>query len=279
MAQAPRRPVLLLFFILSLFIFPTRGDAMLEETFLYFPEKHLYATPAALGLAYREVHFPADDGTSLHGWYLPGEPDRPLLLFFHGNAGNISHRLDNLKHLRELGLSTFIFDYRGYGNSLGTISEQGTYSDARGALDYLLKHGWSADRMIYFGRSLGAAVALQMALENPPAALVMESPFTSVSAMGRHHYPLLSLLAGWLLQARYDNLRKIAELKAPLLILQGERDTIVPPGMAHQLYRKAPQPKQLIMLPDAGHNDTYDRDGDVYWRKWRELIDALAAKD
>mgnify|MGYP001178317179 FL=1 len=279
MIAAPRRTVLLLFSISFLFILPTRGNTMLEETFLYFPEKNLYANPATLDLAYRDVHFPADDGTTLHGWYLPGDPNKPLLLFFHGNAGNISHRLDNLKHLRELGLSTFIFDYRGYGNSLGTVSEQGTYSDARGALHYLLKQGWSAKRMIYFGRSLGAAVALKMALENPPAALVMESPFTSVSAMGRHHYPLLSLVAGWLVQARYENLLKIADLKAPLLIFQGERDIIVPPSMARQLYRKAPQPKQLIILPGAGHNDTYDTGGDAYWGKWQELINGLVTKN
>lgn len=261
----------------SLLLFPNRTNAMLEDHFLFFPENHIYATPAALNLEYREVLFTAEDATEIHGWYLPGEPDKPLVLFCHGNAGNISHRLDNLMLLHQLGLSTFIFDYRGYGKSQGTTSEEGTYSDVRGALRYLKEQGWSAKQMIYFGRSMGAGVALQLALEEPPAALVMESPFTSVSAMGRHHYPILSLVAGWLIQARYNNLQKIDRLMAPLLIFQGEKDWIVPPKMAEQLYRKAPQPKQLVILPGANHNDTYDVGGSFYWQHWRQLIDDLMA--
>ena len=262
----------------NLLFFPERVDAMLEDQFLFFPERLIYATPAALNLDYRDVRFPAEDATGLHGWYLPGEPDKPLVLFCHGNAGSISHRLDNLKLLNKHGLSIFIFDYRGYGNSLGTTTEQGTYSDVRGAFRYLVQQGWSADRMIYFGRSLGAGVALQLALEQPPAALVLESPFTSVAAMGRHHYPLLNLLVGWLVQARYDNLRKIEELKAPLWIFQGAKDRIVPPKMAEQLYRKAPQPKQLVLLPTADHNDTYEAGGELYWQHWRQLIDSIELK-
>lgn len=250
---------------------------MLEDQFLFFPERHIYATPAAINLEYREVIFPAEDGTQIHSWHIPGDPAKPLVLFCHGNAGNISHRIDNLKRLRDLGLNVFIFDYRGYGKSEGKTSEEGTYSDVRGALRHLEGQGWSADRMIYFGRSLGAGVALQLALEEPPAALVLESPFTSVSAMGRHHYPILSLVAGWLLQARYDNLKKIPQLKAPLLIFQGEKDWIVPPEMAERLYRKAPQPKQLIMLPNANHNDTYEAGGALYWQHWQRLIDKLMA--
>lgn len=248
---------------------------MLEHHFLFFPEQHIYATPEASGLEYLEVQFPAEDGTEIHGWYLPGEPGKPLVLFCHGNAGNISHRLDNLKLLHDLGLSTFIFDYRGYGKSQGTASEEGTYSDVRGALRYLKEQGWSTEQMIYFGRSMGAGVALQLALEEPPAALVLESPFNSVAAMGQHHYPLLALLAGWVIQARYDNLQKIDKLKTPLLIFQGDRDDIVPPEMAKQLYNKAPQPKQLVMLSGAGHNDTYDVGGEVYWQRWKQLIENL----
>lgn len=254
-----------------------RVDAMLEDQFLFFPEAHLYATPETLSLKYTEVYFPAEDNVRLHGWYLPGKPGKPLVLFCHGNAGNISHRIENLKHLNHLGVSTFIFDYRGYGKSQGTATEAGTYSDVRGALQYLRQQGWSPEQMIYFGRSLGAGIALQLALEDPPAALILESPFTSVSAMGRHHYPLLSLVAGWLIQARYDNLLKIGRLVSPLLIFQGKLDTIVPAQMARQLYRQAPQPKQLILLPGAGHNDTYTGGGELYWNTWQKLIDRLAA--
>lgn len=268
-------PLLLIFG--SLLLFSDRANAMLENHFLFFPEKHIYATPAALNLEYREVLFPAEDGTEIHGWYLPGDPGKPLVLFCHGNAGNISHRLDNLKLLRKLGLSIFIFDYRGYGKSQGTTSEEGTYSDVRGALRYLKQQGWSRKQIIYFGRSMGAGVILQLALEEPPAALVLESPFTSVAAMGRYHYPVISHLAGWVIQARYDNLQKIEKLKTPLLIFHGDRDNIVPPEMAEQLYEKAPQPKKMIMLPAAGHNDTYDAGGEFYWQHWQELIDKPAS--
>jgi len=256
-------------------LFPDQAKAMLEDHFLFFPERQIYATPAIFDLEYQDVHFTAEDATEIHGWYLPGDFQKPLVLFFHGNAGNISHRLDNLKLLRKLGLSIFIFDYRGYGKSQGKTSEEGTYSDARGALQYLKQQGWDTDQMIYFGRSMGAGVALQLALEEPPAALVLESPFTSVTAMGRYHYPLLSLLAGWLIQARYDNLEKIDKIKTPLLIFQGGKDAIVPPEMAEQLYNKARKPKQLIMLPAAGHNDTYEVGGSFYWQQWSLLINKL----
>ena len=256
-------------------LFPDQAKAMLEDHFLFFPERQIYATPAIFDLEYQDVHFTAEDATEIHGWYLPGDFQKPLVLFFHGNAGNISHRLDNLKLLRKLGLSIFIFDYRGYGKSQGKTSEEGTYSDASGALQYLKQQGWDTNQMIYFGRSMGAGVALHLALEEPPAALVLESPFTSVTAMGRYHYPLLSLLAGWLIQARYDNLEKIDKIKTPLLIFQGGKDTIVPPEMAEQLYNKARQPKQMILLPNAGHNDTYEVGGSFYWKQWSLLINKL----
>ncbi|MBE0595888.1 MAG: alpha/beta fold hydrolase, partial [Desulfuromonadales bacterium] len=148
-----------------------------EHQFLYFPTRTLVATPAAAGLPYEEVFFAAADGVRLHGWYLPGEPGRPALLFAHGNAGNISHRLENLRLFhQQLGVTVFIFDYRGYGQSEGRATEEGTYADARGALAWLRGRGWEAERLVYFGRSLGAAVALQLALEAPPAGVVLKPP-------------------------------------------------------------------------------------------------------
>ena len=208
--------------------FAPGSESAMEHHFIFFPDRPLVATPALYELPYEEVSFAAADGTRLHGWYLPGESDRPLVLFCHGNAGNISHRLDNLRQLRRLGLSVFIFDYRGYGSSDGKANEAGTYSDARGALAWLTNRGWSHQQIVYFGRSLGAAVAVQLALEYPPAGLILETPFTSIAAMGRHHNPILYLALGWLLDARYDNLAKIGRIHAPLLIFQGDRDSIVP---------------------------------------------------
>ncbi len=127
--------------------------------------------------------------------------------------------------------------------------------------------------MIYFGRSLGAAVAVQMALETPPAGLVLESPFPSIAAMGWHHNPLLYLLLGWwALDARYDNLGKIDRVRVPLLLFQGENDVIVPPQMARRLFERAHEPKTFFLIDGAGHNDTYDKGGAAYWRAWRRFL-------
>lgn len=268
-----------LLFLMSALLYLTCNahafDAM-DRHYIFFPERTLHATPEVAGLAYEEVHFPAADGVRLHGWLLPGQPGGPLLVFAHGNAGNISHRIDNLAHFQRLGLAVFIFDYRGYGLSEGQITEPGSYDDIRGALAWLKGRGWSPNRMIYFGRSLGAAVALQLALEEPPAGLVLESAFTSVAGMGWHHQPLAYALFGWwALSSRYDSLEKIGRLRCPLLLFQGARDRIVPPAMAHQLFARAPQPKTLYLIPGAGHNDTYDAGGAPYWDQWRAFIDRL----
>jgi uncharacterized protein len=252
------------------------AHAMLEHGFLYFPMRQLAATPADAGLSYEDVSFTAADGVRLHGWFVAGEPGRPVILFAHGNAGNISHRVKNLRLFRErLGVSVFIFDYRGYGRSEGKATEEGTYADARGALAWLRERGWTPERTIYFGRSLGAAVAAQLALEAPPAGLAMESPFPSVPAMGRHHYSLLYLLLGWSVNARYDTEAKIGKLRVPLLITQGDRDTIVPPAMARQLFEKANEPKTFHLILGAGHNDTLEHEEAAYWSAWRRFLEGL----
>lgn len=249
----------------------------MDRKYIFFPDRTSHATPKAAGLTFEEVRFPAADGVRLHGWYLPGKTGRPVLLFAHGNAGNISHRIDNLAHFHRLGLSVFIFDYREYGKSEGQISEAGSYEDIRGALAWLRGKGWRPKQMLYFGRSLGAAVALQLALEEPPAGLVLESAFTSVARMGWHHQPITyALLGWWALSSRYDNLEKIGQLQCPLLLFQGTRDTIVPPKMAQQLFNRAPEPKTLYMIPDAGHNNTYDVGGRPYWEQWRIFLNSLA---
>lgn len=244
----------------------------LEHHFLYFPDPNLVATPELYDLGYEEVRFEAADGTLLNGWLIPGRPESPLVLFFMGNAGNMSHRLDNLLFLHRLGANVFIFDYRGYGQSAGKASEPGTYSDALGALEFLRQRGWKPDQMVYFGRSIGAAVALQTALDNFPAGLILESPFTSVGAMGRTHYPLLYLLLGWAIGADYDNLEKIGKLKSPLLIFHGEKDEICPPGMTRALYEQAPGPKELVWIPGADHNETFDRGGKPYLDSWNRFM-------
>ncbi len=258
--------------LLGSLLLPAPVNAALEHMFLYFPDREIIMTPATMRLEFEDVSFTAADGTRLHGWYLPGEPGQPVVVFCHGNAGNISHRVDNLRLFRGLGLAVFIFDYRGYGQSEGKADEEGTYNDMRGALSWLQKKGWKTEQMIYFGRSLGAGVALQLALEQPPAGLVLESPFTSIKAMGQHHYALLWLVAGWAIEARYDNLDKIGQLKVPVQIFHGERDNIVPQDMGRQLFEQAPPPKFFYSIPRAGHHDTYGRGGEKYWRQWQKFL-------
>lgn len=244
----------------------------LEHHFLYFPESRHEATPATVGLAYEEVDFQATDGTQLNGWLVPGQSGAPIVLFCMGNAGNISHRLETLQLLHDLGVAIFIFNYRGYGLSEGKASEAGTYHDVAGAVELLSRRGWPAEQTIIFGRSLGAAIGLEAALHTPPAGLIMESAFTSISAMGRHHYPLLNLLLGWLIDAKYNNLKKIAALKSPTLLIHGRSDTICPPRMAEKLYARAPRDKQLFWIPEADHNNGFIVGGESYRQALKRAI-------
>lgn len=244
----------------------------LEQHFIYFPEPSHEATPARIGLDYEEVTFSATDAAQLQGWLVPGQAEAPVVLFCMGNAGNISHRLETLQLLHQLGVTVLIFNYRGYGTSEGRASEAGTYSDITGAINFLNKRGWDTDRIILFGRSLGAAVGLEGSLRSAPAGLIMEAPFTSIKAMGRHHYPLLNSLLGWLIGAKYDNLSKIADLEAPLLIIHGKNDNICPPSMAEELYARAPQEKQIFWIPAAGHNDGFVVGGEGYRNILKRVI-------
>ncbi|NIQ93690.1 MAG: alpha/beta hydrolase, partial [Desulfuromonadales bacterium] len=154
-------------------------------------------------------------------------------------------------------------------------SEAGTYADARGALAWLQARGWSTDRLIFFGRSLGAAVALQLAVEQPPAGVILESPFTSIRAMGWRHNPVLTFLLGWLLNARYDNAAKIEKLQSPLMVIHGENDTIVPPEMGRRLFDQAPEPKRFFLRAGAGHNSPLPPSNAPYWQAWRDFLDRL----
>ncbi len=262
----------LLVYLAAALIFAMPMRTALEHHFLYFPDPVREATPRQVGLDYEDVAFAATDGTRLSGWLVPGEEKAPIIVFCIGNAGNISHRLETLSLLNGLGVSVFIFDYRGYGTSDGKASEKGLYADIAGAVTYLEGRGWRPERMIFFGRSLGAAVALEQALETPPAGLIMEAAFTSLAAMGRRHYPGLSHLLGWLIDAEYDNLEKIGRLQSPLLQIHGQRDGICPPDMAKQLYDRAPGIKQLFWVPGADHNDPFVVGGAAYRDVLRKAV-------
>lgn len=243
----------------------------MERALIYLPSRELIGTPATLGLAYRDVWFQAEDGLRLHGWYVPG-PLQTTLLWCHGNAGNISHRLDNIREIHgRLGLGVFIFDYRGYGRSDGRPTEAGLYRDARAAREALIREGVPSERIVYFGRSLGAAVALELALAAPPPALILETPFLSIRAMANRTLPG----SGLLFKTRFDSLGKIDRVRSRLLILHGDADEVAPYEHGRRLFEVAPEPKEFYTIRGAHHNDTYWVGGDEYWAAWARFLGPL----
>ena len=245
----------------------------LLNSLLFFPDRELLATPARAGLAFDEPAIPTDDGERLHGWWIPA-PDGHAhghVLLCHGNAGNIGDRVLHAALLCAAGLDVLLFDYRGYGRSTGRPSERGTYLDARAARAALLaRREIDPGRVLYLGESLGGAVALALALEHPPAGLVLMSTFTSVRDMARRLYPMLPPPA---VPDAYPSLRRVAALRAPLLVLHGDRDEIVPLFHAEELFDAAPGPKQLHILEGAGHNDLVSRSGE----EWAAVIARFSA--
>ena len=226
----------------------------LLNALLYFPSRTIERSPGDAGLAYRDLFFETDDGERLHGWWISRRaPGHGHVLLCHGNAGNVGDRVPHAAVLTAAGFDVLLFDYRGYGHSSGRPSERGTYRDARAALACLLRQpDVDASRVLYLGESLGGAVALELALAHPPAGLVLLSAFTSVRAMGRVHYALIPTA---LVPDAYPSLRRIGGLRAPLLVLHGEDDAIVPVEHGRALLDAAPDPKRMRIVPGAGHND------------------------
>ncbi len=228
-----------------------------QSRMVFYPEtgREIVATPAQLGLRYEDVQLRASDGISLYGWFIPATAPRGTVLFLHGNAGNISHRLDSVQMFHRLGYTTLIFDYRGYGNSAGTPTEQGTYRDAEAAWRYLeeQKH-ISGCRIVLFGESMGGAIAAWLAVRHKPAALVIASAFTSVPDLGQRLYPYLPVK--WLARIRYDTRDSLRAVTAPVFIAHSPQDEIVPYEQGGELFAAANPPKQFLELA-GGHNDGF----------------------
>ncbi len=226
----------------------------LLHSLLFFPSRAIEQTPAQAELSYHELALDTEDGERLHGWRLDarGAPIGHVLLC-HGNGGNVGDRVPFAALLAAAGFDVVLFDYRGYGRSSGRPSEQGTYLDARAALAWLLAQpGVEASRMLLLGESLGGAVAVDLALAHPPAGLVLLSTFTSVRAMARLHYPFIPAA---LVPDAYPTLRRIGDLRAPLLVLHGEGDEVVPLSQGRELFVAAPEPKRIRTFPGVGHDD------------------------
>ena len=227
-----------------------------QRRLMYFPTD---GVPAAsdIGLTGVEpVTFETTDGITLRGWFLAasGSSPRVTVLVFNGNAGNRAHRAPLAAALHEQGLQVLLIDYRGYGGNSGTPTENGLALDSRAARAYLAgRPDVDASRLVYFGESLGTAVAVGLAAQYPPAAVVLRSPFTSMTDLGRLHYPFLPVRL--LLRDRFEAIDRIQRIRAPLLVIAGGRDRIVPIDNSRRLYDAATAPKTLLVLPGADHND------------------------
>ena len=225
----------------------------LQRALLYFPADNL-PTPVEIGATdYDVVRLMTADGLSLTAWHATAEEGRPTIVYLQGNAGNIAGRVPKLRPFRAAGYGVLLVGYRGYGGNPGTPSEAGLLADGVAGLTYLADVGVSPDRVVLFGESLGSAVAIRLAASHRVAALILEAPFTSIIDAGRYHYPLLPVET--LAEDRFDSIRHIAGVTAPVLIVHGERDRIVPVAQGRRLLAAAPEPKRGVFLPRASHNN------------------------
>ena len=223
-----------------------------QARLIWFPGPPPEAQPADYGLAFQELDLVAADGVRVHGWFLPAPDARATVVFCHGNAGNIAHRIPHAQALLEAGAAVLLFDYRGYGRSEGSPTEEGTYLDALAAYDHLVASGTEPERIVAWGESLGAGAALELARRRAVAAVVIESAFTSLPDMGAEVYGWLPVRL--LSRYRYANLEKVGQLGVPLLVIHSPADEIVPFAHGRRLFDAAREPKRLLET-EGGHND------------------------
>jgi len=238
--------IALIFFITFIFV------KYLERKNIYYPLRDMGLTPREADLKYSDIFFTTDDKVKLNAWFIKAHPESKTVLFCHGNAGNISHRLDVIELLNGLGLNVFIFDYRGYGRSEGSPSEEGLYRDTLAAYNYLRTMGVSEDEIIVYGKSLGSAVAVDLASKVKVGALIVDSGFTTAADMARVVYPFLPLK--WALSIKYDSRTKIARITVPKLFIHSRDDEIIPLYLGKQLFEAAPEPKEFLII-SGDHNE------------------------
>ena len=231
-----------------------------QSSLVFLPEmeRGFRASPSDIALPFTPLSLATEDGETLDGWFVPAGANsaaRGLVIIFHGNAGNIGHRLDYLRMFHDLGLASLIIDYRGYGRSSGSPSEEGTYLDAAAAWRHATQVlGFASDRIVLFGESLGGGVAAKLATENRPAALVLASTFTSVPDMGAELYPLLPIRL--LANIRYDTLARLPQITCPILVIHSSEDDIIPFSHGRRLFEAARSPKQFLRTT-GGHNEGF----------------------
>lgn len=239
-----------LFIILGLTVLYFRH---LERRAIFHPEKEIEYSPGELGLDFEDVFFKTNDGLNLNGWFLFCPGAKYTLLYCHGNAGNISHRIESVSFFHALGLNVFIFDYRGYGRSQGRPDEKGLYLDAQSAYNYLLSRGIRPEQIIGFGKSLGGAVIIDLAAKNKLAGLIVSGTFSSAKDMAKTVYPFLPY---WVFSSRIDSLSKIKTLTIPKLIIHSIDDEMVPYKLGEKLYAAAAEPKEFAQI-HGDHNNCF----------------------
>jgi fermentation-respiration switch protein FrsA (DUF1100 family) len=248
----------------------------LERQLIYFPTRvrEDAPTPHVQGASVvEEVWLEAPDGVRVHGIYAGAEGAFADLLFFHGNAGDLYDRLDNVSVLVTMGLNVLIMDYRGYGKSEGKPSEGVLYEDGMLAYRYLTEErGVDPARLVIFGRSLGGAVAIELATRQPAAALVAESSFTSAQDLAKLHYSFLPGMLIGSMTHKFDSISKVPDLRSPALFIHGEKDTIVPARMGRRLYEAAAEPKDWYEVRGADHNDMLMIGGAEYFRRLIDFV-------
>lgn len=252
----------------------------MQEKILYYPNvggRELQSSPADIGLEYESVSLRTSDDVLIHGWFVKSEKNIGTVLFFHGNAGNISHRLDTLRIFNHLGLSTLIIDYRGYGQSEGDISEQGTYLDAEAAWTYLTElNNTDPLKIIIFGRSLGGAIAANLAAKKRSAGLILESVFTSVPDMAAKLYPVFPVRL--LCRYQYDAKMSLDAVVSPVLIVHSPDDEIIPFENGKELFAQANEPKSFLQIR-GGHNDGFISSGPLYYEGLEKFIKSCLEQD
>ena len=248
----------------------------MQGRMLYLPDapgRTLTNTPTDVGMDYQDVSIETADGVTLHGWFIAGRSLR-VLLFFHGNAGNISHRLDSIRQFQDLGLSVLIIDYRGYGQSGGKTTEKGMYRDADAAWHYLTDtRGIAANDILIFGRSLGASVASRLATQQQPLALIVESSFTSVPDIAQELYPWLP--ARWLSRLSHATRDYTRDVHCPILVVHSRDDEIIPFRHGEAIFRAANEPRSMLALRGS-HNDAFLQDEHTYTAGLRSFLTGLS---
>ena len=246
----------------------------LVETMLYHPAAGTAHAPERFGIDADEIRLVSEDGVHLHAYHLRAPGSTRALLFLHGNAGNAAHRLPNADALRRLGVDVLLIDYRGYGFSEGNPSEAGLNADARAGLDYLTGSlGFDTQRVVLFGRSLGGAVAVDVAQDRELGGLILESTFSSLADVASRHF---TPVARYFTRGGYASAEKISRVRAPLLFFHGDNDRIVPYELGKRLFAAAPEPKAFETLAGAGHNDTLQVGGVIYLERIGAFLEMVA---